>query len=73
MVADRKERRTRVCENRGLRRVFGRERDEITGDWRRLHNEDLYALYSSSNSRVIKSVRIISSEYVARMGDRGGA
>jgi hypothetical protein len=60
-----------VCENR----VFGRERDEITGDWTRLHNEDLYALYSYSysNSRVIKSIRIISSGYVTRMGDRGGA
>jgi hypothetical protein len=38
-----------------LRRVFGAERDEVTGDWRRLHNEELYALYSTPNIiRVIK-------------------
>jgi hypothetical protein len=38
--------RLRVFENRVLRRIFGPERDEVTGEWRRLHNEELYALYS---------------------------
>jgi hypothetical protein len=39
--------RLRVFENRVLRRIFGPKRDEITGEWRRLHNEELYDLYSS--------------------------
>jgi hypothetical protein len=47
--------RLRVFENRVLRRIFGPKRDEATGEWRRLHNEELYALYSSPDiSRVIK-------------------
>jgi hypothetical protein len=37
-----------------LRRIFGPKRDEVTGEWRRLHNKELYALYSSPNIRVIK-------------------
>jgi hypothetical protein len=57
-----------------LKRIFGLKRDEITGEWRRLHNEDLYALYSSPNIfRVIKSRRLRWPEHVARMGQRGGA
>jgi hypothetical protein len=52
----REECRLRVFENRVLRRVFGPKRDEVTGEWRRLHNMQLYALYSSPNIiRVIKS------------------
>ena len=48
--------RVRVFENRVLRRIFVPKRDEVTGKWRRLHNEDLYDLYSSSNIvRVMKS------------------
>jgi hypothetical protein len=48
-----------VFENRVLRRIFGPKRDEVTGEWRKLHNEELYILYSSSNIiREIKSRRI---------------
>jgi hypothetical protein len=51
----REESRQRVFENRVLRRIFGPKRDEITGEWRRLHNKELHALYSSPNMiRVIK-------------------
>jgi hypothetical protein len=54
----RKECRLRVFENMVLRRIFGPKRDEVTGEWRRLHNKELYALYSSTNIiRVIKSRR----------------
>jgi hypothetical protein len=52
----REERRLRVFENRVLRRVFGAKRDEVTGEWRKLHNEKLNDLYSSPNVvRVMKS------------------
>jgi hypothetical protein len=45
----REEYRLRVFENWVLRRIFGPKRDEVTGEWRRLHNKELYALYSSPN------------------------
>jgi hypothetical protein len=66
--------RLRVFETRVLRRIFGPKRDEVTGEWRRLHNEKLFALYSSINIiRVIKSIRLEWTEHVARMGEwRGG-
>jgi hypothetical protein len=65
----REECRLRVFENMGLRRIFGPKRDEVTGEWRRLHNKELYALYSSQNIiRVIKSRRIRSAGHVARAG-----
>jgi hypothetical protein len=52
----REEHRLRVFENRVLRRIFGSKRDEVTGDWRKLHNEELHNLYSSPNIiRMIKS------------------
>jgi hypothetical protein len=69
-----KECRLRVFENRVLRRIFGPKRDEITGEWRRLHNKELYALYSSPNIiRVMKSRRLRWAGHVARMGERRGA
>ena len=63
----------RVFENMVLRRIFGLRRDEITGEWRRLHNEELNDLYSSTNiERMIKSRRIRWAGHVARMGEERG-
>jgi hypothetical protein len=57
-----------VSENRVLRRIFWPKRDEITGEWRKIHNEELNDLYSLSNIiRVIKSRRMRWAEYVACM------
>jgi hypothetical protein len=65
--------RLRVFENMVLRRIFGPERDDITGEWRTVHNKELYALYSSQNIWVIKSRRLRWAGHVARMGERRGA
>ena len=66
----REERELRVFENMVLRRIFGPRRDEVMGDWRRLHNEQLNYLYSSPNIvRVIKSRRMRWAGHVARMGE----
>jgi hypothetical protein len=65
--------RLTVFENRVLRRSFWPKRDEVTGKWRRLHNEELYDLYCSPNIRVIRSRRMIWPGHVARVGDRRGA
>jgi hypothetical protein len=54
-----------------LRRIFGPKRDEVTGDWRKLHNEELHNLYSSpSIIRIIKSRRMRCAGHVARMGEK---
>jgi hypothetical protein len=69
----REERRLRVFENRVLRRVFGLKTDKVTGEWRKLHNEELNDLYSLPNIvRVVKLRRMRWAKHVARMGkDRG--
>ena len=69
----RKERKLRVFENMVLRRIFGPRRDEVTGEWSRLHNEELNDLYSSPNIvRVIRSRRMRWAGHVARMGEERG-
>ena len=65
----REECRLRVFENRVLRRVLGPKRDEVTGEWRKLHNEDLSDLYSLPDIvRVVKSRRMRWAGHVARVG-----
>jgi hypothetical protein len=63
-----------VFENKVLRRMFGPKRDEVTGGWRKLHNEELRDLYSSlSITRIIKSRRMRWAGHVARMGEKRNA
>jgi hypothetical protein len=65
----REDRRLRVFENRVLRRIFGAKRDEVTGEWRKLHNEELNDMYCSPNIvRVIKLRRMRWVWHVARVG-----
>ena len=67
------ERKLRAFENMVLRRLFGPRRDEVTGEWRRLHNEELNDLYCSPNIvRVIKSRRMRWAGNVACMGVKLG-
>ena len=68
----REERRLRVFENRVLRRVFVPKRDEMIGEWRKLHNEELNDLYSRNIVRVVKSRRLRWAVHVARMGEERG-
>jgi hypothetical protein len=69
----REEHRLRVFESRVLR-IFGPKRDEVTGDWRKLHNEALHNLYSSPNIiRMIKSRRMRWAGYVARIREKRNA
>jgi hypothetical protein len=63
-----------VFENRVLRRIFGPKKDEVTGEWRKLHNEELRNLCSSpSIIRIIKSWRMRWAGHVARMGEKRNA
>jgi hypothetical protein len=64
----REKHRLRVFENRLLRRILGPKRDEVTGEWRKLHNEELHDLYSPTVVRVIKSRRMRWAGRVAWMG-----
>ncbi|KAJ4426744.1 hypothetical protein ANN_26543 [Periplaneta americana] len=66
--------RLRVFENKVLRKIFGAKRDEVTGEWRKLHNTELHALYSSPDIiRNIKSRRLRRAGHVARMGESRNA
>jgi hypothetical protein len=68
------EHRLKVFENRVFRRIFGPKRDEMTGEWRKMHNEELRDLYSSlSIIRIIKSRRMRWAGHVARMGEKRNA
>jgi hypothetical protein len=70
----REELRPGVFENKVLRRMFGRKRDEVTREWRKLHNEELHDLYSSpSITRIIKARRMRCEGYVARIGEKRNA
>jgi hypothetical protein len=70
----REEHRLRVFENRVLRRIFGPKKDEVTGDWRKLHNKELHDLYSSpSIIRIMKSRRMRLAGHLARMGKKRNA
>jgi hypothetical protein len=70
----REKHRLRMFENKALRTIFGPKRDEVTGGWRKLHNEELRDLYSSpSIIRIIKSRRMKWAGHVARMGEKGNA
>jgi hypothetical protein len=67
----REEHRLRVFGNKVLRRIFGPKRDEVTGEWRKLRNEELRDLYfSPSKIRTIKPRRMWWAEHVARMGEK---
>jgi PAS domain-containing protein len=69
-----KEHRLGVFENRVLRRIFGPKRDEVTGEWIKLHNKELHDLYSSpSIIRIMKARRIRWTGHVARMGENRNA
>ena len=62
-----------MFDNRVLSRVFGTKRDEVTGEWRKLHNEELSDMYSLPNIvRVVKSRRMRWAGHVARMGEEKG-
>ena len=61
-----------MFESMVLRRIFGPKRDEVTGEWRKLHNEELHDLYSPNIVRLIKSRRMRWAGHVARMGEWRG-
>jgi hypothetical protein len=65
----REERRLRVFENRVLRRIFGPKRDEVTGGWRELHNEELHDLYSSPG--IVRVIKARGMRWVGHVGGEG--
>jgi hypothetical protein len=70
----REEHRLRVSENRVLRRIFGLRRNEVTGEWRKLHNEELRDLYSSpSTIRIMKSRKMRWAGHVTQMREKRNA
>jgi hypothetical protein len=69
----REERGLRLFENRLLRRKFGPKREEMEGDWRTLHNEELHNLYASPVVMMMKSRRMRCAGHVARMGEMRNA
>ncbi|KAJ4443688.1 hypothetical protein ANN_05363 [Periplaneta americana] len=74
ILLEAKEQRLRVFENKVLRKIFGAKKDEVTGEWRKLHNAELHALHSSPVIiRNIKSRRLKSAVQVARMGESRNA
>jgi hypothetical protein len=74
VVTLRDEHRLSGFQNRVLRRIFGTRRDEVTGDWRKLHNEALHNLYPlPSILRMIKSRRMRWAGHVARIGEKRNA
>jgi hypothetical protein len=73
-VTLREEHRLRVFENRVLRKIFRTKRDEVTGEWRKVHNEELHDLYSSpSIIRIMKSGRMRWAGHVARIDEKMNA
>jgi hypothetical protein len=69
----RKEHRLNTCDKTVQRNIFGPKRDEVTGEWRRLHKEELYGLYSPNIFWVIKSRRMGGTGHVALKRDKRGA
>jgi hypothetical protein len=73
-LALREQHRLSVFENRVLRRIFGLRRDEVTGEWRKLHNKELHDFYSlPSILRIMKSRRMSWAGHIARMGEKRNA
>jgi hypothetical protein len=73
-LSKKEEHRLRVFENRVLTKIFGPKRNEVTRDWRKLHNEELHSLYSSPNIfRMIKTRKMRWAGHVARMGEKSYA
>ena len=68
----REQRTLRLLENKVLRRIFGPKRDETTGEWRKLHSDELNDLYSSPNTVQLIKSRMRWAGHVARMGERRG-
>jgi hypothetical protein len=73
LLALKEEHRLRVFESRMLRRIFGPKRYEVTENWRKLHNEEIHNMYSSSNIIRIKSRRMRWVGHVSQMGETRNA